>query len=57
VNGVGFLQVFGPIGFVDNVTGNSRGTQYTYAVDSDSAITTETVASPSRRGRGPAGRC
>ncbi|MGO9965427.1 MAG: protease pro-enzyme activation domain-containing protein [Acidimicrobiales bacterium] len=44
ISGVGLLQVVGPIGFVDNVTGFSLGTQYSYAVRSDKAITTQAVA-------------
>ena len=44
INGSGFEQTFGPIGFVDNVTGFSLGTQYTYTVNSDSEVTTESVA-------------
>ena len=44
IGGAGLLQAVGPIGFVDNLTGFSLGTQYNYAVKSDKAITTESVA-------------
>ena len=44
ISGEGLLQVVGPIGFVDNQTGFSLGTQYNYAVRSDTRITTESVA-------------
>ncbi len=44
ISGVGLLQVVGPIGFVDDVTGFSLGTQYSYAVRSDKSIETEAVA-------------
>ena len=44
ISGVGLLQVVGPIGFVDNVTGFSLGTQYNYAVRSDKSIDAEAVA-------------
>ena len=33
INGSGFEQTVGPIGFVDNITGFSLGTQYTYTVE------------------------
>ena len=44
ISGVGLLQVVGPIGFVDNETGFSLGTQYSYSVRSDKSIDTEAVA-------------
>jgi subtilase family serine protease len=44
IAGAGLSQSAGPLGFVDNVTGTSLGTQYTYNVASDSAISTESVA-------------
>ena len=44
ISGQGLLQVVGPIGFVDNATGFSLGTQYSYAVKSDKSIATESVA-------------
>ncbi len=44
IGGAGLLQVVGPIGFVDNLTGFSFGTQYNFAVKSDKRITTESVA-------------
>ncbi|MGA2527694.1 MAG: protease pro-enzyme activation domain-containing protein [Acidimicrobiales bacterium] len=44
ISGVGLLQAVGPIGFVDNTTGYSVGTQYHFAVVSDKKLTTESVA-------------
>jgi hypothetical protein len=44
ISGVGLLQTVGPIGFVDNQTGYSVGTQYSFAVKSDKELTTESVA-------------
>jgi hypothetical protein len=44
IGGSGFLQATGPMGFVDNQTGASMGTQYNYAVTSDTSLTTESVA-------------
>ena len=44
ISGVGLLQTFGPIGFVDNLTDFSLGTQYNFAVKSDRTLTTESVA-------------
>jgi hypothetical protein len=44
ISGQGLLQAVGPIGFVDNETGFSLGTQYNFAVRSDTRITTESVA-------------
>ncbi len=44
ITGQGFAQqVFGPLGFVDNLSPFSLGTQSTYAVNSDTNITTQTV--------------
>ena len=43
IKGNGFNQVYGPIGFVDNFTGNSLGLQYTYSITSDTRITTEAL--------------
>ena len=44
ISGKGLLQAVGAIGFVDNQTGFSLGTQYNFAVRSDTRITTESVA-------------
>ena len=44
VSGEGLLQVIAPLGFVDNITNHSLGTQYNYAVKSDSALSTQSVA-------------
>jgi len=44
ISGKGLLQTIGAIGFVDNQTGFSLGTQYNFAVRSDTRITTESVA-------------
>ena len=44
ISGAGMLQAVTPIAFVDNLTGNSLGTQYIFAVKSDSAIMTQAVA-------------
>ena len=44
ISGTGLLDTFGPIGFVDNFTGFSLGTQYNYAVKSDASVTTQSVA-------------
>jgi hypothetical protein len=44
ITGTGFDQAVGPIGFVDNVSGTSLGLQYTYTVNSDTSISTQTVA-------------
>jgi subtilase family serine protease len=44
INGSGFDQTVGPIGFVDDISGFSLGTQYNYTVSSDSAVTTHSVA-------------
>jgi hypothetical protein len=44
IDGKGLLQSVGPIGFVDNQTGLSLGTQYSFAIKSDSKVTTESVA-------------
>jgi Pro-kumamolisin, activation domain/Fibronectin type III domain/IPT/TIG domain len=43
ITGQGFDQVFGPIGIVDNISGISLGTQYTYNVASDTQIATQAV--------------
>ena len=43
ITGQGMDQVFGPIGFVDNITGDDLALQYTYNVASDSKITTEAL--------------
>ncbi len=44
ISGRGFGQAVGPLVFADSVTpGNSTGTQYTYAVTSDTLIKTSTV--------------
>ena len=43
LSGAGFLQVTGPIGFVDNITGTSLGLQNTYTQVSDTKITTQSV--------------
>ncbi len=44
INGSGFDQVVGAVLFVDNINHFSLGTQYTYTANSDSQITTESVA-------------
>ena len=44
ITGKGLLQAVGAVGFVDNQTGFSLGTQYNFAVKSDTAIATESVA-------------
>lgn len=44
ISGIGLLQAVGPIGFVDNTTGYSVGTQYNFTVKSDRKLTTESVA-------------
>jgi hypothetical protein len=44
VSGEGLLQVIAPLGFVDNITNHSLGTQYNFAVRSDSALSTQSVA-------------
>jgi hypothetical protein len=44
INGAGFDQTVGPIEFIDNITGFSVGTQGTYAVETDTEVTTESVA-------------
>ena len=44
ISGEGFDQVFGPLGFIDNITGDDISTQYTYTVASDTKITTEALA-------------
>ncbi len=44
ITGAGFLQAVGPIGFVDAYTPYSLGTQYTYTLDSDTQLTTQSVA-------------
>jgi hypothetical protein len=43
ITGTGFNQVTGPIGYVDNFTGTSLGTQYNYTVNSDSSISTQSL--------------
>jgi hypothetical protein len=43
ITGSGMDQVTGPIGFVDNIYGGSLGTQYTYTINSDESISTESV--------------
>jgi hypothetical protein len=44
IAGQGFDEVLGPILFADNFSGFSFGTQYNYAVNSDTDVTTTTVA-------------
>ena len=44
IAGKGLLQAVGAVGFVDNQTGFSLGTQYNFAVRSDTRISTESVA-------------
>jgi hypothetical protein len=44
ITGAGFEQAVGPIEFLDNVSSFSIGTQYSYTVDNDTSIGTETVA-------------
>ena len=44
INGSGFDQTVGPVGFVDNITAFSLGTQYNYTVNSDSEVMTDSVA-------------
>jgi len=43
LTGAGFNQSVGPIGFVDNFTGTSVGTQYSYTVNSDTSISSQSV--------------
>ena len=43
LGGSGFSDAAGPIVFEDNLTPYSLGTQYTYAVTSDTSLSTETV--------------
>jgi hypothetical protein len=43
ITGQGLAQVFGPIGFVDNITGDDLSLQYTYNAVSDSKLTTEAL--------------
>jgi Pro-kumamolisin, activation domain/Fibronectin type III domain/IPT/TIG domain len=43
ITGSGLAQSAGPIGFVDNYYGASLGTQYTYTINSDQSISTESV--------------
>jgi hypothetical protein len=49
IQGQGFWQTVGPVEFVDNITGAaygggfSTGTQYTYSLNSDTDITTDTL--------------
>jgi Fibronectin type III domain/IPT/TIG domain len=43
ITGQGMDQVFGPIGFVDDITGTDLSLQYTYNIASDSKITTEAL--------------
>jgi hypothetical protein len=43
ISGSGFLQVFGPLGYVDAVSGFSLGTQYNYSLASDTTISTQSV--------------
>ncbi len=44
LTGIGFKEAVAPIDFEDLATPYSFGTQYTYAVSSDTKITTETVS-------------
>jgi len=44
ISGEGLLQAVTPLAFVDNLTGNSLGTQHVFAVKSNSEITTQSVA-------------
>ena len=44
INGSGFQEAIAPIEFVDNITNVSLGTQYTFTANSDSEVTTESVA-------------
>jgi hypothetical protein len=44
ISGQGFDEVLGPVLFADNFAGFSFGTQYNYAVNSDTDVTTTTVA-------------
>ncbi len=44
ISGSGFEQAIAPILFLDNITDLSVGTQYTFTVNSDNAVTTESVA-------------
>ncbi len=44
INGSGFEQTVAPILFLDNITDFSVGTQYTFTVNSDSAVTAESVS-------------
>jgi len=44
ISGEGFEQAVGPVEFVDYASPFSLGTQYTYTVNSDSSISTETVS-------------
>jgi hypothetical protein len=44
ISGVGLLQTVAPIAFVDNQTGYSLGTQYSYSLKSDKKLTTQSVA-------------
>ncbi len=43
ITGSGFLQVFGPLGYVDAISGFSLGTQYNYSLVSDTTISTQSV--------------
>jgi hypothetical protein len=44
ISGTGLLETVAPIAFVDNETGYSLGTQYSYVLKSDKKITTQSVA-------------
>jgi hypothetical protein len=44
INGSGLADAIAPIEFVDNVTGFSLGTQYTFSIVSDGEVTAESVA-------------
>jgi hypothetical protein len=44
ISGEGMLEAVTPIAFVDNLTGNSLGTQYNITVKSDGTIVTQSVA-------------
>jgi hypothetical protein len=43
ISGAGLLQAVVPIGFVDNVSGYSLGTQYQFTVGSDTSLSTDSV--------------
>jgi hypothetical protein len=44
LSGVGLLQAVGPLGFVDDITGFSLGTQYNFRVKNDGTLMTQSVA-------------